>query len=309
MLKAIKTRFGFHGQAAINSLNSILKKPFSTGITIIVIAITLALPALFWVLADNLHHLTSNWQQTGHISLYLKKELTDAEQTAFLIRVKETAGVGKAVLKTPAQGLNELKNQEGMSDIMSYLPENPLPAVIEVIPALKINTAIQIESLFNQLKSAPQIDQGKLDMQWVGRLNAILGFVTKMARGLMVLLACAVVLIVGNTLRLAIQNRHEEIRILKLIGATDPFIIRPFLYSGIWFGLIGAIVAIILVNIFILSLTLAVNQLAAAYEMHYSLLGLTLRQIALFLGAAIFLGWLGARLSVKRQLASIEPYN
>jgi cell division transport system permease protein len=117
----------------------------------------------------------------------------------------------------------------------------------------------------------------------------------------------AVIVIVGTTLRVAIHSRQEEIQVLKLIGAKDPFILRPFLYSGVWYGAIGAIFAIFLVNIFILSLGASVNQLAVAYQMHYPLTGLTIRQILLLVLFAIILGWVGARLSVKRQLASIEP--
>ena len=144
-------------------------------------------------------------------------------------------------------------------------------------------------------------------MQWVERLQAILRLTGKLADGLMILFALAVVLIIGNTLRLAVHNRYEEIQVLKLIGAKNAFILRPFLYSGVWYGLLGAIFAILLVNIFMSSLTLVVNQLAATYQMHYSLLGLSIEQVALLGLVAIILGWLGACVSVKRQLAAIEP--
>ena len=155
-----------------------------------------------------------------------------------------------------------------MQDITRYLPENPLPAVIDVIPALEVNTPVKLEQLYSQLKTIPEVEQAKLDVQWVNRLHAILGFVATLTHGLMMLLAMAVVLIIGNTLRLAIHNHYEEIQVLKLIGATDSYIVRPFLYSGIWYGLAGAILAVLLVNIVMLSLTLAANQLAAIYQMH-----------------------------------------
>jgi cell division transport system permease protein len=309
MLDKISAYLVFHFHAAITSLNFLCRRPLATGMTIVVIAITLALPTLFWVFNDNLAQLTANWQRGGHISLYLKMPIAAKDEISFLDHIRQTAGVGHATLKTAAEGLAELETQEGMQEIRRYLPENPLPTVIEVVPALDINTPAKLEQLYAQLKTNPQVDQAKLDMQWIERLHAILGFVAKTAHGLMLLLALAVVLIIGNTLRLAIHNRHEEIQVLKLIGATDPYIIRPFLYSGIWYGFGGAILAVLFVNIFILSLVLAVNQLAEVYQMHYSILGLTFRQILLLIGSAIFLGWLGARLSVKSQLASIEPYN
>nr|WP_284498385.1 permease-like cell division protein FtsX [Legionella maioricensis] len=296
-------------QAATHSLNLLCRKPLATMMTVIVIAITLALPALFWVFTDNLGQLTTGWQQGGQISLYLKTGLTEAEQTALLQKIRGMEGVGQASLKSAADGLAELTQQEGMQDIMRYLPENPLPSVIQVVPSLVTDSPAKMDLLSRHLEVLPQVAQAKLDMAWINRLHVILGFAANVAKALMSLLALAVVLIIGNTLRLAIHNRQEEIQILKLIGATDPFILRPFLYSGVWYGMAGAVLAVFLVNIFILSLGVAVNQLAVAYQMHYPLTGLSIRQILLLVLFAIILGWLGARLSVKRQLASIEPYN
>ncbi|AAU28726.1 TPA: FtsX-like permease family protein [Legionella pneumophila] len=308
MLKRSQSLLAYHLQAAANSLNLFCRKPIATMMTVIVIAIALALPTLFWVFTDNLSELTNRWQRGGHISLFLKPSLPEAEQTSLLEKVRTTEGVGQANIKSAADGLSELTQQEGMQDIMRYLPENPLPAVIEVVPALVIDSPAKLDLLSRKLQAFPQVALAKLDMEWINRLHAILGFSGKAANALMALLALAVVFIIGNTLRLDIHNRQEEIKILKLIGATDPYIIRPFLYSGIWYGAAGALLAIFLVNIFILTLGVAVNQLANVYQMHYPLACLSLRQILLLVLFAIILGWLGALLSVKRQLASIEPY-
>ncbi len=309
MLKKAQSLLAYHLQAATSSLNGLCRKPVATMMTVIVIAITLALPTLFWVFTYNMGQLTTGWQQGGQISLYLKPGLTEVEQKVFLQKVRDTDGVGQASLKTAAEGLSELTQQEGMHDIMSYLPENPLPAVIEVAPAVAIDSPAKLDLLTRHLEVLPQVTQAKLDMEWISRLHLILGFAANLAKALMSLLALAVVLIIGNTLRLAIHNRHEEIQILKLIGATDPYILRPFLYTGVWYGMAGAILSVLLVNIFILSLGVAVNQLAVAYQMHYPLSVLSIRHILLLILFAIILGWLGARLSVKRQLALIEPYN
>lgn len=309
MLKRTRSYLAYHLQAATDSLNFLCRKPLGTMMTVIVIAIALALPALFWVFTDNLSQLTVGWQRGGHISLYLQPSLSKAQQNNIMQKLRSTEGVGQATLKSSEDGLAELTQQEGMHDIMRYLPENPLPAVIEIVPALSIDSPAKLDLLSRHLKDLSQVEQVKLDMEWIGRLHAILGFAANLANALMALLALAVILIIGNTLRLAIHNRQEEIRILKLIGAADPFIIRPFLYSGVWYGLAGAVLAVFLVNIFILSLGVVINQLAVAYQMHYPMTGLSMRQILLLLLFAIILGWLGARLSVKRQLASIEPYS
>lgn len=309
MLKYIRAQLACHMQAAVNSFNFLCRYPLATSMTVVVIAITLTLPALFWVFTDSVNRLTIDWQRSGHISLYLKTTSAADEQNKLLLEVGKIPGVAHASLKTPAQGMEELQQQEGMHDIMRYLPENPLPAVIEVVPALNINTPLLIDQLFTQLKALPLVDQAKLDIEWITRLHAILDFAGKTAHALVALLALAVVFIVGNTLRLAIHNRHEEIQVLKLVGASDAFIARPFLYSGVWYGLAGAVFAVLLVNIFMLSIAVAVQDLAASYQMHYPLIGLSVKQAYLIVLAAIILGFLGARLSVKGQLASIEPYN
>lgn len=309
MLTTLRTRITHHVQAALSSVNTLYKKPLASLMTVIVIAITLTLPTLFWVLTTNIETLTLNWQQGGHVSLYLQSPLTNDQEQAVLKQVKETAGVGHASLKSADQGLAELQAQEGMQDIMQYLPENPLPAVIEVTPALSINSTDKLEALYHQLKAYPMVELAKFDLQWINRLQALLGFVASATHALMALLGLAVILIIGNTLRLAIHHRHEEIKVLKLIGATNPFIVRPFLYFGIWYGLAGAVVAVLLVNLFMFTISMAANQLAAVYQMHYPLIGLSFKQCLLLLVSATLLGWLGARLSVKRQLASIEPYN
>lgn len=307
MLTMVRSFLSQHAQAVLNSFNLLLKKPLTTMMTVLVIAITLVLPALFWVLVDNMNQLTLKWQQGGHISLYLKSSLTVAETSDFLQQVQKTVGVGSASLKSATEGLLELQQQEGMQDIMGFLPDNPLPAVIEVVPAMNSLNPQQLEALSLALKAFPQVEQAKLDLQWVNRLQAILGLMSTMAYGLIILLALAVLLIIGNTLRFAIYHRQEEIQVLKLIGANDSFILRPFLYSGVWYGFAGAVFAILLLNIFILSLTIVINKLAAAYDMHYSLIGLSLRQMALVLFVAILLGWLSACFSVRRQLSAIEP--
>jgi cell division transport system permease protein len=254
-----------------------------------------------------MNQLTIKWQQGGHISLYLKSRITAAEASDVLQQVQKTVGVGSASLKSATEGLLELQQQEGMQDIMGFLPDNPLPAVIDVIPAINSLNPQRLEALYSALKVFPQVEQAKLDRQWVHRLQAILGLMSTMAYGLIILLALAVLLIIGNTLRFTIYHRHEEIQVLKLIGANDSFILRPFLYSGVWYGVAGALFAILFLNIFILSLTIVINKLAAAYDMHYSLIGLSLRQMALLLFVAIMLGWLSACFSVRRQLSTIEP--
>lgn len=307
MLNKSRSILTHHMDALKRSFGVLIKKPLSTLMTVLVIAITLTLPALFWTFSDNIKSLTQSWQQSGHISLYLNKSISVAEQAELLGRVKTTEGVMDASLKSSDDGLLELQQQEGMQDIMQYLSENPLPAVIDVVLQPTIDTSEKLDSLCAVLRAYPQVEQVKLDMQWMSRLQTILHLITNLAQGLMILLALAVILIIGNTLRLAIHHRQNEIKVLKLVGATDAFITRPFLYLGILYGFAGAILAICFVSVFMFRLEWAIDKLATAYQMHYPLQGLSARQIMLLLFTAMILGWLSARLSVKRQLAAIEP--
>jgi cell division transport system permease protein len=306
MLNRARVLGALHVQAAINSLNLLCRRPMATMMTVVVIAMALTLPALFWVCTDNLGQLTKDWQRGGHISLYLKGPMTKAEEMALLEQVRALDGVGAASLKTKEEGLSELQKQEGMQNIMAYLPENPIPAVIDIVPAVSVNDPFKLKQLYERLKALPPVEQAKLDMEWITRLHAITGFIAKIAYVVMALLASVVVLIVANTLRLAINNRREEIQVLKLVGATDAFILRPFLYYGIWYGLAGAIFAVLFVNIFMLSVAVAVEELAQVYHMNYPLLGLSVKQAYSIVLVSVCLGWLGARLSVKRQLSLIE---
>ncbi len=309
MLNNWRSFLTYHLQAASNSLSLICQKPIETSLTVVVLAIALTLPTLFWVFINNFEKIATNWQRGGYISLYLKPSLSASEEVNFLERLRKMETVGSVNLKSPAEGLAELQQQEGMQDIMRYLPENPLPTAIEVIPALGFTKPFQLDQLYLRLKAEPQVEQAKLDRQWITKLQAILGFATKIEQALMALLGLAVILIIGNTLRLAIHNRSEELRVLKLVGATDSFITRPFLYTGMWYSLMAAILALLFVNIFMLTLTLALKQLALAYQMHFPLILLSVKQAYLLVLTAVFLGWLGAKISVKNQLAFIEPYH
>lgn len=308
MLSACRLFFIRHCQAASQGLTQLCRKPFASLTTVVIIALALALPTLFAVFTDNMTRLTENWQRNGRISLYLQLSLSEEEQMAVLKRVQNMPAVGQALLKSAETGLQELSRQEGMQDIMRYLPSNPLPAVIDVVPALAANSPEKMEVLYQQLKSEAGVELAKFDVQWIKRFYALLDAARFVTHGFILLLALAVLLIIANTLRLALYHQHEEIQVLKLIGATDPFILRPFLYAGVWYGLSGALIAALLVNIIILSLSAAVNRLTQVYQMSYPLYGMSARQILFLLMLASILGWLGAFLSVRRQLTLIEPY-
>lgn len=305
MLK-IKTIGLIHVQTACQSLHVLCHKPWAALVTVMVIAITLTLPTLFWIVTQGLQTLTRGWQSNGHITLYMKPSFVGTQQTEFIKQLRAMDGIGEVTFKSAAEGLAELEQQEGMQGVRQLLQVNPLPAIIEISPQNIMDSPEKLEKLMQSLQTLPPVDQAKLDLQWINRLHALLHLTRSFANGLLTLLAFSVVFIIGNTLRLAVQNRREEIQVLKLLGASDAFILRPFLYTGMWFGFIGAVFAILLVNLFVLNLKFAFDRVIEAYQMHFPVFGLSVGQACGLLGVAVSLGWLGARLAVNRQLALIQ---
>ncbi len=305
-LQAIRVLGFHHAQSATNSLILLWRNPLVTAITVIVIAITLSLPVVFGLLSDNIRLLINNWQYDGRIDLYLKDKLPSEVQKSLLIAIKQFPGVQQVILKTAADSLTELQQQAGMHDIMQYLNANPLPDIIKITPDTTCNQPEKLANLLNSLHNLTQVDQNKFDTNWIVRLYILLNFVKKITYILMSVLSMAVILIISNTLCLAVHHRADEVRVLKLIGATDVFIARGFLYSGLWYGLLGAVLAILLVNIFMLVIDVVLQELIQVYQIHnYSVRGLSVLQAYQVVLVAIMLGWLSSQFAVKKQLALI----
>lgn len=306
MLARFKLYLFQHFRAATQSLNYLCNSPLSTGVTSGVIAVALALPTLFWVFSDNLNQLTQDWQRSKTIMVYLQLGISEEQQFNAVQKIEAVEGVSHAEFRSAAQGLSELKAQDGMKDIMNYLPENPLPGLVIVTPESGMRPE-QLQALVQRLQHQDLVEQAKLDVEWVQRLDILSSFTSHFASSLLILLSFSIILIIVITLRLSVQKRLEEIQVLKLIGAQNHYISRPFLYSGVWYSFIGAIFAIFLVNVFLISFGMAFNEFLSAYEINYSYTLLSMRQILLLMLFAIIIGGLGAKISVKRQLALIEP--
>jgi len=203
------------------------------------------------------------------------------------------------------QGLLEFRRTTGLDDVLKYLSDNPLPTVIVVLP--RDSAATTLPLLRERLSALPEVEEAVLDMAWVQRLSAL---VSLSERGVLVfgtLLALAVLMVVGNTIRLLIENRRDEIVVAKLVGATDAWVRRPFLYTGAWFGLLGGLIAWVLVQISLLLLSQPVDQLAKLYDSQFEVTGLGFVGSLLMILVSILLGLLGAWLAVGRHLKEVEP--
>lgn len=295
-----------HGRAIAATLLAIRHRPVGMLLTAFVIGITLALPAGLHTLLRNLDSLSGGLQGSLRASLFLKDSV-DAERGAALSQsLGRRAGVSEVRYVSRDKALEEFRRYSGFGDALDALKDNPLPAVIIVTPDSRAPKA-QIDALLKDLAALPEVEQAKLDRQWLERLYAIVDIVKRAVVMIAGLLALTVLVVIGNTVRLDIEGRREEIAVLKLIGASHAFIRRPFLYSGLWYGLAGAAIACALVEAGVLALEAPAQRLAGLYDTSAHLQGLSSEALAAVVVAGILLGWIGAFWTVTRHLGRIEP--
>lgn len=296
-----------HLQMALSSLGRLSRTPTTTAMTTLVIGIALSLPAGLNLIVNNFHELTATWQGSANISLFLNQEITDkqAEDISRLVRDRED--VASIDLLTKQQALDEFRERSGLGDALDMLDDNPLPAVILVQPSDPRIDATTASLLAQSLEKYKEIDLAQVDLQWVNRLEAITTMVERGITVIALLLAMAVTLIIGNTIRLEIQNRHDEIEVTKLVGATNGFIRRPFLYEGIWYGLIGAVIALLLVIISLLLMSGPISELAGLYDSGFDIASLSGSVYFYLLIGSPALGLTGAWISVNHHLGKVQP--
>ena len=298
--------FEEHARVFFFSLGKLWQSPLGTLLTALVIGITLALPAGLHVLVGNVDRLSYSWEGAAQSSLFLKDSVSEERGRDLAREIQARPGVARTGYISRAQALEEFRKLSGFGDALDLLGDNPLPAVVTVTP-LRKQTREQVAALTDELARLPEVDRAKLDQKWLERLYAILEFLQRGVAVVALLLGLAVIVTVGNTIRLDIQARREEIVVMKLIGAPDSFIRRPFLYTGFWYGLTGSIVALIFVLIGLAALGAPVRNLAGLYDSDFSLAGPSFLAVLEMFGAGILLGWLGALLTVTRNLRKIEP--
>jgi len=296
-----------HMQVMIATLGELMRAPLSNMMTIAVIGIALALPTGLQVLLKNVQQVTAQWDGAAQISLYLKDSVTTKQAESLTKLLTKRQDVKSANNITPDSAMTEFRKNSGFGEALDALEENPFPALIVVYPSDNNDSIISVEAMLADFRARPEVERAQFDLQWLKRLFAIMDFGRRGIWVLAVLLSLSVLLVVGNTIRLAIENRREEIEIIKLIGGTDAFIRRPFLYNGFWFGLSGGVISWILVTLALWLLSGPVGQLATLYNSNYQLTTLDLTASAILLGFSVLLGLAGSWLAVSRHLHAIEP--
>ncbi len=307
MLVAFKKVLRRHRQAFLTHFRVWRQAPFAPLMTMMVLAMVLVLPMFLWMLTQSAQHWLHRMQGHQNIVLYLKKELSEAQCQTVLAHVRAMPGVQDVDLITPEQGLSLLQEDPALRESLPYLPTNPLPASLDVLPKTENSTPQDITALFSQLKQLPEVDFAQFDLQLIMQLHGVIQCIQTITYTLMVFLGLTVVLIISNTLNLVVHKQQEELRVLKLIGASEGFILRPFLYAGLCYGLGAALIAFALVQFTQHMLDHALQHVLLAYPLHYQGLSMTWREGGSLFACALLLGWIAASISVKRQLARIEP--
>lgn len=294
-----------HASMAVDSLSRLLASPIASLMTWAVIAIALSLPVGLYVFLNNAQLVSSNWDGSAQISLYLKEQVQDTAGRNLNQKLQMDPDIAETRYLSRDQTLAEFKEFSGFGEALDYLDDNPLPPVIIVRPA--VSGISSQEALVARLQALPEVEEAQLDLAWVKRLHHIMELSQRLITALGSLLGLAVLLVIGNTIRLAIENRRQEIVVVKLIGATDAFVRRPFLYTGIWYGLGGGLLAWLLINMSLYWLDAPVRSLASSYASDFSLIGLNVQDSLLLLFSSTILGWLGAWIAVGRHLGKVEP--
>ena len=282
-----------------------LENPLSSLMTWLVIGIALALPGILYVMLNNIADVSTDWGGKPRVSLYLQKEVTKDAGNALAKEIRVSASVEEVRFVSSEAALKDFQQRSGFGDVLNSLDRNPLPHVIEVV--LVSSEPMALTDLIAGWESDRRIAKVSVDLAWLERLFALLQFGERLVWSLSLVLALGVVLIMGNTIRLAIENRRQEIEVIKLFGATDSFVRRPFLYLGFWYGFGGATIAMILLQSSLVFLAEPVELLAQSYRDDFALQGPGAGGVLFLLLMGSLLGIAGALVAVSRHLRLIEP--
>ena len=298
---------GRHLQALVGSLGRLARSPLASFMTVLVIALALALPAALKVFVTNAQAATGNFASAVDVSVFLKTDVPLAKAQQLAQAAQQRADVAEVTLIPADKGLEDFKSYSGFGAALAALKENPLPHVLHVRPRAAASSAASLEALRGYFAAWPEVDLVQVDSEWVMRFNAILEVLRRLLLIAAALLGVGVLAVIGNTIRLEIQARRAEIEVIKLVGGSNAYVRRPFLYTGVLYGLGGALIAWGIIALIVTVLGDSVATLARLYGSRFVLSGLAPEEGGALIAAGVVLGWLGAWISAARHLARIEP--
>ena len=290
------------------SLLKMMREPVQTLMTVAVIAIALALPTALYLMVENIQRMGSNFESSAQITIYVQKGAKPEAIEKLQDKLENLAAVDSVSYISAEQALLEFKALSGFGSALRYLEDNPLPAVFLVQPIVSepIDLA-QTKSLIASIADLPGVEDVQIDMQWLQRLHSITEVGHKVVLALGATLGLGVLLVIGNTIRLAIQSRRDEIIVVKLVGGTNAYVRRPFLYNGVLLGLFGALTASIMLYGSVVWISSSIANLADLYQSQYRLAGLGFLRFLMLMCLGGLFGLAGAWIAVSKHLKDIEP--
>ncbi|MCH9694241.1 MAG: permease-like cell division protein FtsX [Gammaproteobacteria bacterium] len=295
-----------HASSSLGSLGRLARQPFSSLMIVMVIGVTLSIPAAINVIVKNAQSVSASWDNALDFSVFLKPEISVDEAQGLAGLIAQRADIERVDLITADEAMATFKQQSGFGDALNQLSDNPLPHTLSVRPGPG-NTSASLILLQEEISNLPESEMVQVDTDWVQRFHAILDIVRQAIAIGSALLGIAIVVIIGNTIRLDIENRREEIEVTKLIGASNAFVRRPFLWTGFWYGLLGGIVALLLVQYGLYLLRDPVGRLAGLYQSNIDIASLDVAESGALVGGAILLGLFASWLTAARHMRRIEP--
>lgn len=293
-----------HRQNAISSLQRMAAAPASTATTIFVIAVALLLPMLLLAAHGSFAALLAEFRDSASLTLYLADHVSEEEARQVRDDLLTRPDVSAVEYISPNAALTEFETSTGLQGALLALDANPLPAALVLTP--RSTDSVRLNALSEDLLTMEGIETVQLDREWIQRLSAIADLLGNTARVLTLVVALGLVFITGNTIRLGIENRREEIRVIKLVGGTDAYIARPFLYYGLFLGLFGAITALFLALIVRFAIQPSIARLTGFFDSNLSLLSFSGSLVIQVLAAGALLGWLAALLASHRYIRSFD---
>ena len=294
-----------HLKSLLFSLDKIYQAPTTTIMTVAVIGITLSLPGGFYLFLKNIDAISGDFRSSSQIGLYLDLDISEKQARILEKQIAKMENVASTRFISRESSLEEFRQNSGFGKSIDTLSSNPLPHTIIVEPD-EADT-FTVRNLLNSLQAMPEVEIAKLDTEWLERLYTIIEIAKRSVIIITILFAFAVLLIIGNTIRLDIQNRYQEIIVTKLIGATDAFIRRPFLYGGVWYGLLGGIISWLIVEIGYLAIAGPLERLNLLYQSDMNLMTFSFHDFIILITSSTLLGLAGSWIAVARHLNQIEP--
>ncbi|MFK8016754.1 MAG: permease-like cell division protein FtsX [Gammaproteobacteria bacterium] len=303
----LRQYFQHHIQTFVASLGRLWRQPFASLMTVLVIGMALAMPALLHLLVQNARAVTGDWDSAVDLSVYLELDVAPDAISNLSDTLRARADVADVRVIDAQTALSDFRAHSGFGAALDALDGNPLPATLIVTPPVDQRSDDDLAQLARQISDLDNVALVQLDTEWVKRFHGLLEVVRRGTLLASALLALSVLVIVGNTIRMDILNRRAEIEIVKLIGASDGFIRRPFLYSGLWYGLAGGVMASLLLLIIFQLIRGPITSLAGLYGSDYALLGLGLPTLLMLIVGGGALGWIGSWIAATRHMRRIEP--